>query len=92
MTILAGAMITAPFGGWLSDYFGRKLSIIFCSIPYTIGWLLIVLTVAADGPAFRPLLFTGRFVLGVGVGWASVSVGVSTYCSCVCNRFRVHQM
>jgi len=70
-------MITAPFGGWLFDYFGRKLSIILCSIPYTIGWLLIVLTVATDGPVFRPLLFTGRFVLGIGVGWTSVSGGVS---------------
>ena len=72
-------MITAPFGGWLFDYFGRKLSIILCSIPYTIGWLLIILTVATDGPVFRPLLFTGRFVLGIGVGWTSVSGGVSHY-------------
>ena len=77
ITILAGATITAPFGGWLFDYFGRKLSIILCSIPYTIGWLLIILTLTTDGPFFRPLLFTGRFILGIGVGWTSVSGGVS---------------
>jgi len=74
---LAGATVVAPFGGYLVDYFGRKLSIILCSVPYTIGWLLIIFTVATDGPAFRPLLFTGRFILGIASGWSSVSVGVS---------------
>ena len=38
---------------------------------------MIILTLTTDGPAFRPLLFTGRFVLGIGVGWTSVSGGVS---------------
>jgi len=75
--VLAGAMITTPISGWLFDYFGRKLTIILMSIPYTIGWLMIILTVTTDGPAFRPLLFTGRFILGIGVGMTSVSGGVS---------------
>ena len=77
MTALVGATIIAPFGGYLVDYFGRKLSIILCSVPYTIGWLLIILTVETDNSAFKPLLFTGRFILGVGVGWTTTSVGVS---------------
>ena len=74
---MAGATIVVPFGGYLVDYFGRKLSIILSSVPYTIGWLLIILTVTTDNPAFRPLMFTGRFVLGLGVGWTTISVGVS---------------
>jgi len=74
---LVGAAIVAPFGGYLVDYLGRKLSIILCCVPYTIGWLLIVLTVAFDGPLVRPFLFIGRFVLGIAAGWSSVSVGVS---------------
>ena len=77
MTALVGATIIAPFGGYLVDYFGRKLSIILCSVPYAIGWLLIILTVETDNSAFKPLLFTGRFILGVGVGWTTTSVGVS---------------
>ena len=74
---MVGATIVTPFGGYLVDYLGRKLSIILCCIPYTIGWLLILLTVTFDGPAVRPLLFTGRFVLGIAAGWSSVSVDVS---------------
>ena len=77
MTALVGATVVVPFGGYLVDYLGRKLSIILCSIPYTIGWLLIIITVATDDPAFKPLLYTGRFILGVGVGWTTTSVGVS---------------
>ena len=47
---------------------------------------MIILTLTTDGPAFRPLLFTGRFILGIGVGWTSVSGGVSEghACMCVC--------
>ena len=45
---------------------------------------MIILTLTTDGPAFRPLLFTGRFILGIGVGWTSVSGGVSEGCACMC--------
>ena len=55
---------------------------------------MIILTITTDGPAFRPLLFTGRFILGIGVGWTSVSGGVSSWkilcmlhvCVCVLKR------
>ena len=67
------------FGGYLTDRIGRKLSMVLCSIIYTIGWLLIILTVKfTDSPAFRILLFTGRFITGLSVGWTSLCVNVST--------------
>ena len=69
--------MAALFGGYVTDKIGRKLSIILCSIPYTIGWLLIVVTVKfTNSPAFRPLMFSGRFILGVSVGWISFCVNV----------------
>ncbi|XP_065901350.1 uncharacterized protein [Dysidea avara] len=64
--------LITPFSGYSSDRFGRKLSIILCCIPYTFGWLIVVLTVSTDGPAFRPLLYIGRFVVGVAAGWTTV--------------------
>ena len=32
---------------------------------------------STDGPAFRPLLYIGRFVVGVAAGWTSVCFNVS---------------
>lgn len=67
------------FGGYVTDKIGRKLSIILCNIPYTVGWLLIVMTVRfTDSPAFRPLMFSGRFIVGLSVGWTSLCVNVSS--------------
>lgn len=63
--------------GWTVDRFGRKLSLMMCSIAYTIGWLLIVLTVLTEGSLFRVLIFSGRFVGGIGVGFASLCGPVS---------------
>ena len=60
------------------DQFGRKLSLMMCSITYTIGWLLIILTLLTEESIFRILIFTGRFVGGVGVGFASLSAPVSS--------------
>ena len=59
------------------DQFGRKLSLMMCSIAYTIGWLLIILTVLTEETVFRVLIFTGRFVGGIGVGIASLCAPVS---------------
>jgi len=64
--------------GWMVDRFGRKLSLMTCSITCAIGWLLIVLTLLTEGStSFRILLFSGRFVGGIGVGIASVCAPVS---------------
>ena len=79
MSLLVGATVAVLFGGYVTDKIGRKLSSILCSIPYTIGWLLIVVTVKfTNSPAFRPIMFSGRFIVGLSVGWTSLCVNVST--------------
>ena len=78
LSLLIGATVAVLFSGYLTDRIGRKLSIIACSIIYTIGWLLIVLVVEfTDSPVFRILLFTGRFIVGLSLGWTSLCVNVS---------------
>ena len=70
---MAGTLIA----GWMVDQFGRKLSLMTCSVAYTIGWLLIILTVLTEGSIFRILIFTGRFVGGIGAGFAALCSPVS---------------
>ncbi len=40
-----GALIGALMGGLLMDRFGRKLVLVAMSLPFVLGWLLIVLAV-----------------------------------------------
>ena len=58
------------------DSKGRHFTMILSSIPFTIGWLLILITSGITGPIFRPLLFAGRLITGVGIGSMSVVVPV----------------
>ena len=49
-----------------------------CGIPYLIGYMMLSYAhYAPTAIAFKVLLFTGRFITGVGVGWASAVVPVS---------------
>ncbi|XP_065897317.1 uncharacterized protein [Dysidea avara] len=64
----AGAIIGTPLVGWLADYSGRQFTIVLCSAPLTIGWFLIMISSDITGPLFRPVLFIGRFVNGMGIG------------------------
>ena len=73
-----GALVGTLIAGWMVDRFGRKLSLMMCSITYTIGWLLIILTVLTEEAIFRILIFTGRFIGGLGIGFASLSAPVSS--------------
>ena len=54
-----------------------------CSITYAIGWLLIILTLLTNGTIFRLLIFAGRLIGGIGVGFASLCAPVS-FLTCVC--------
>ena len=70
-----GGLIGAALAGWLVDLLGRKLALMLTTVPFTFGWLLIVLSHAANrGRAFRPIIYVGRFLTGVGTGYASVCV------------------
>ena len=72
-----GALVGGLIAGWLVEYFGRQLSLMFSSVPMVVGWIMILTTHSIDGPLFRPLLFTGRFFTGVGAGCLSLNVPVS---------------
>lgn len=77
-----GALFGGLIVGWLMEYFGRQLSMILSSIPFVAGWVMILVASGIDGPLFKPLLFTGRFFTGVGVGCLSpnVPVSIKVYC------------
>ena len=70
-------MVGTLIAGWMVDRFGRKPSLMAFSITGTIGWLLIILTLLTKGSIFRILIFTGRFLGGIGVGFASLCAPVS---------------
>lgn len=63
--------------GWLVDSSGRQFTMVLCSVPLTIGWLLILITSGITSPLFRPLLFVGRIFTGIGIGSVSLVVPVS---------------
>ena len=69
-----GAMVSGPMISFFLELFGRHMTLVLCAAPYTIGWLLIMLTRSTNGYAFLPLLYSGRFFTGVGVGWTNGSV------------------
>lgn len=69
-----GGLIGAVLAGWLVDLLGRKLALMLTTVPFTFGWLLIVLSHATTGPAFRPIIYIGRFLTGIGSGYASLCV------------------
>jgi len=64
-------MLGGPLGGWMIDFFGRKIALMLTALPFSVGWLMI-------GFGKVPgLLHAGRFFSGVGVGCASLIVPVS---------------
>ena len=92
-----GALVGAPLAGWLVDYIGRKKSLLLCSLPFTIGWLITVVSYAVPDDkdtVVRIMLFAGRFFVGIGVGGASLCVPVSQLCYVhmdTINTIRCHQ-
>lgn len=65
-----GAMVGAIASGQISEYMGRKGSLMIASIPNVIGWLAI--SVAND----YSFLYMGRLLEGFGVGIISYTVPV----------------
>ncbi len=63
---LAGATIGAAFAGWFADRYGRRRVIVTTAAIFVLGSLLCA--VAASVPA----LLVGRFVVGLGIGVASM--------------------
>jgi MFS transporter, SP family, major inositol transporter len=69
-SLLFGAALGAIAGGKLSDWKGRRRNILMLAVIFLIGTLLCTLA-----PSKEFLIF-GRFILGLAVGGASVTVPV----------------
>ncbi|KAJ7383684.1 Solute carrier 2 (Facilitated glucose transporter) member 8 [Desmophyllum pertusum] len=65
-----GAMMGGPMGGWMIDFFGRKIALMLTAVPFSAGWLMI------GFGTMEGLLHAGRFFSGLGVGMASLIVPV----------------
>lgn len=65
-----GALGSAAFGGYFGDHYGRKPVVIVSSITFTVGAVMM-----ASAQSLGSLLL-GRFVVGLGVGSASMIVPV----------------
>lgn len=64
---VAGAIVGAGIGGWMSDRFGRKPAILFADVLFFIGALVMSL---APAPW---VIIVGRIFVGFGVGMASMT-------------------
>ncbi len=75
-----GGIFGGPIGGWIADKFGRKTSLVLDSMPFLSGYFVILSSYLTNsGVYFKVLLIVGRFLTGIGMGWAHVAVGVSIY-------------
>lgn len=66
--------------GWpVSNFLGRKLSLMLSGLPALIGWLMIALAhmVPASVEGFYGALLSGRIMTGVYLGWSIIGVSVS---------------
>ena len=74
-----GAIFGAPVSGVLADRWGRKTALVLCGVPYFIGYLTLCYAhYMPTALGFKALALTGRFLTGVGMGWAG-SVGPVSY-------------
>ncbi|KAH7670931.1 Sugar/inositol transporter protein [Dioscorea alata] len=67
---LVGAMIGAAGGGLINDAYGRKRATVLADVVFTVGSLVMS---AAPDPY---VLIFGRFLVGLGIGVASVTAPV----------------
>mmetsp|Transcript_24934 Transcript_24934/g.4123 ORF Transcript_24934/g.4123 Transcript_24934/m.4123 type:complete len:168 (+) Transcript_24934:30-533(+) len=67
---IGGAVIGSIISGKMADKLGRKKAIIIADITFAIGALIMALALDI------PMLIVGRFIIGVGVGIASMVVPI----------------
>lgn len=66
-----GAVWGAIPGGLLSEYFGRKKTLLYLALPLVVSWILVASSPNVYG------LYVGRFVGGTALG--ALSVGIPPY-------------
>lgn len=82
--VTIGAAIGGLLGGWMVDKIGRKLSLMFCSIPYIFGFTIII---AAKNIW---MLYLGRVLTGLASGVTSLVVPVSNMeCLLLCYQLKL---
>ncbi|XLR38107.1 hypothetical protein HN51_024891, partial [Arachis hypogaea] len=67
---LVGAIFGATIGGYINDVLGRKMAIIVADFCFAVGSLIMAI---APNPY---VIIIGRFLVGLGVGAASVTAPV----------------
>ncbi|XP_038219545.1 facilitated trehalose transporter Tret1-like [Zerene cesonia] len=63
-----GAFFGAVPSGLISEYFGRKKTLLYLALPLVVSWILVASSPNVYG------LYVGRFVSGVAVGAFSVAI------------------
>lgn len=69
--VTIGAALGGLLGGWMVEKIGRKLSLMFCSLPYVFGFTVII---AAQNVW---MLYVGRMLTGLASGVTSLVVPVT---------------
>ncbi|TRY95842.1 hypothetical protein DNTS_021379 [Danionella cerebrum] len=69
--VTIGAALGGLLGGWVVDKTGRKLSIMFCAIPFIFGFTVII---AAQN---HWMLYVGRVLTGLASGVTSLALYIS---------------
>lgn len=65
-------MVGINLGIYTIEKFGRKITIMLCSVPFVTGWVIIA---AVKNPLY---LYFGRVVTGLALGAISLVVPVRT--------------
>jgi SP family myo-inositol transporter-like MFS transporter 13 len=67
---IVGAIIGAAISGWISDTYGRRLSIVIADLFFILGAIIMA---AASDPY---VLILGTLLVGLGVGIASITAPI----------------
>lgn len=70
--VTVGAAVGGLLGGWMVEKIGRKLSLMFCSLPFVFGFTVII---AAQNVW---MLYVGRMLTGLASGVTSLVVPVTS--------------
>lgn len=70
--VTVGAAVGGLLGGWMVEKIGRKLSLMFCSLPFVFGFTVII---AAQNVW---MLYIGRMLTGLASGVTSLVVPVTS--------------
>lgn len=70
--VTVGAAVGGLLGGWMVQKIGRKLSLMFCALPYVFGFTIII---AAQNVW---MFYVGRVLTGMASGITSLVVPVGS--------------